>query len=128
MNWLAILAGALTLVAFLAHAVGGGLELRHIAPADSSAKASEVRLQTINGWHWVSADLLLAAIAFGAVGVLRPASESLVLLGLSGYFLIVGVVWLVTTAVTTRGRPAMLLRLGQWILCFLLSALAWLAR
>ena len=129
MNVLALIAGALTLFACLIHAVVGGREFKHLTPAGPSAKSEEVRLQVINGWHWVSADLLVAGLGFMLIAVtdLIPAERS-ALTVLSAYFLVVGSVWLVTTAITSRARPRMILRLGQWILCFVLSALAYFAR
>ena len=129
MNVLALIAGVLALFACLIHAAVGGRELNHIAAAAPTAKAAEVRLQVINAWHWVSADLLLSGIAFVLIAVTDLIRDERTVLGvLSVYFLVAGCVWLVTTAITSRARPMMMLRLGQWILCFLLSALAYTAR
>lgn len=128
MNWLSLIAGVLTLLAFLAHAIMGGREFAHIAPVDASEKAAEVRLQVINGWHWVSTDLLLAGLGFILIAAtdLIP-NERAILLGLSGYFLIIAVVWLATTMITSRVRPLVIVRLGQWILSLVLSALSYSA-
>lgn len=129
MNWLALIAGILTGLAFLVHAIVGGKELEHVAPASGSEKAAEVRLQVINAWHWVSADLLLAGLGFVLIAATDLfTDESVALLGLSIYFLVVGIVWLGTTMITSRARPRTIARLGQWLLCFLIAALAWFAR
>jgi hypothetical protein len=130
MNWPALVAGVLALLAFLAHAIAGGAELRHVAPADASAKAAEVRLQIINGWHWVSLDLLLAAVSFTLIGVADNIipHERVFLGGLVIYFAATGTVWLITTAITSRLRVKTMLRLAQWLLCYVLAALAWAAR
>jgi hypothetical protein len=127
-NWLALIAGVLSMLAFLAHSIGGAMELRYVAPIDASPKAEEVRFQLINAWHWVSVDLLLATIAFLLVAATELPDERSVLALLSLYFALLGVVWLATTSFTSRLRPKVMLRLGQWLLCFALSALAWFAR
>jgi cbb3-type cytochrome oxidase subunit 1 len=128
MNWLALVDGGLTLFAFAIHTLVGGREFVHLVPADTSKKAMTVRRQVVNGWHWVSVDLVLAGSALVAIGVTDLPAERDLLLGLAIYFAIIGVVWFVATVVTSRDRPVRILELGQWILCFVIAGLAWLAR
>jgi len=54
--------------------------------------------------------------------------EGTVLMVLSGYFALTGLAWLATLVVSGRGVPNRYLRLGQWLFCFTVAALAWVAR
>lgn len=128
MNVPVVVAGVLTLLAFPVHTFVGGSEFRWLAPKDDSPRAGTVRAQTIAGWHWVSVDLLLAGLLLLWIGLSRPLVEDMLLLGLSGYFAVLGATWLGVAVWSARGRPARVLELGQWILCLVLAALAWAGR
>lgn len=54
--------------------------------------------------------------------------EHLALSLLSVYFIVAGAAWLLATLVQTRARPVQVLRLGQWLFCFVIAAVAWFAR
>lgn len=129
MNILAAVAGVLTLLAFGIHAVVGGREFSHINPQAGSGKAQEVWAQAVGGWHWVSVDLLLAALVLLTVGFTEAiADEPLVLLIVSGYFVLCSLVWLATVWIAGAGVERRLLKLSQWLFCLLIAALAFFAR
>jgi hypothetical protein len=128
MDWAALVAGVIALALFFVHAFAGGAELRLLVPRDATEKAWTARAQVVSGWHWISVDLLLAAIAFFVAGVVDIEHERAILAALAIWFAALGVVWLGTSAVVTKLDPRRMLRLPQWTACFLLAALAWLAR
>ena len=125
MNLLAALAGGLTLLAFGAHAFVGANEFRYFAPTVSSGPPRTKWLQALAGWHWVSVDLLAATVLFFVVAFtdLVPHEPTALLL-LAGYFVLVGVTWLVTRVVSGRGVKRRYLVLGQWLFCFVVAGLA----
>ncbi|MEM7049369.1 MAG: hypothetical protein AAF604_06905 [Acidobacteriota bacterium] len=128
MNGFALGAGVLVILAFLAHAIVGGRELALLTPAADQGKARLVWTQTVCGWHWVSFDLLAAGAVLLGLGMTDLfAAESAIFSLLALYFLGVGSVWLVTAAVAGRGVPRRFLALGQWIFCWVVAALTWLA-
>lgn len=128
MNLLATIAGVSTLVGASIHAVVGGREFSLIKPQDAE-KPREIWLQTLCGWHWVSVDLLLAATVLLLIGLtdLIPA-ESVVFSVTGSYFGLCGVVWLSTAIISGRDVDRVLLKLSQWIFCFLIASLAFWAR
>ncbi len=129
MNIPLLIAGILSLVAFLAHAFVGDQEYRQLKPATGSpAKLKETWVQVRSGWHWVSVDLLLSAILLLLISLtdyIQAKSEVLFLLSL--YFLVTGIVWLITVFVS-RNNTKQIFVLGQWIFCFVVSALVYYGR
>ncbi|MEM6645143.1 MAG: hypothetical protein AAF730_02715 [Bacteroidota bacterium] len=129
MNGFALAAGLSTLIAFGAHAVVGAQEFRSFRPASSAEKPRIAWVQGLAGWHWVSVDLLAAAVLLLVIGLTdRLPDEGTILMVLSGYFALTGLAWLATLIVSGRSVPNRYLRLGQWLFCFTVAALAWLAR
>ncbi len=128
MNVLAAVAGALTLVAVGIHAFVGGRKFGLIRP-ENPEKPLEVWLQALCGWHWVSVDLLLASATLLTIGLtdLIPA-ERVVLSVIGAYFGLCGIVWFVTVVISGRDVDRSLLKMAQWIFCFLISALAFWSR
>ncbi|MEM9998253.1 MAG: hypothetical protein AAF809_11180 [Bacteroidota bacterium] len=129
MNLLAALAGALTLLAFGVHAVVGAHEFRQFAPTVASGSPRTGWLQALAGWHWVSVDLLAGAVLFLVIAFTDTVlHEATALLLLAGYFALVGTAWLVTLAVAGQGVRRRYLVLGQWLFCWVVAALAFVAR
>ena len=126
MNLWAVVAGVLALVAFGVHAVVGGREFRLFEPAPRPTRTAWV--QALAGWHWVAVTLLAAAVLFLLIGVSEVVpAEAAVLRALGGYFALCGAAWGVTVALVGGGIPRRFLVLGQWLFCFLIAALAFLA-
>jgi len=124
MNIPILIAGMLCLVAFFAHAFVGDKEYRQLKPApDSEEKIRETWVQVRSGWHWVSVDLLLSGILLITIAVsnfIQAQQEVLLLLGI--YYFATGAVWLCTVFLS-KNKSKQLLVLGQWIFCFIVSAL-----
>lgn len=122
------IAGALTLLAFGAHAVVGAQEFRQFAPSPDAGKPRTAWVQALGGWHWVSVNLLAAALLFLLIGFtdLVP-EEPTILLVLSAYFALCGLAWLATVSVVGQGIERRYLVLGQWLFCFLVAGLAYFA-
>jgi MFS superfamily sulfate permease-like transporter len=121
-----LIANILTFLAFIIHTFMGDKELKEIEPGDD-AEGSYLKRQvwtmTRNGWHWISFDLLFATIGLGLIYFTDLLeSEILLLRILSIYFFGYGVVWLIGTAISKK-FPNNYLKLGQWILLWLISGL-----
>lgn len=124
MNIPILIAGVLSLIAFFAHAFVGDKEYRQLKPAlDADEKVKETWVQVRSGWHWVSVDLLLSSILLITLAASDFIQEKrVVLLLLSIYFFITGLIWL-GTVFLSKNNNKQLLVLGQWIFCFIVSAL-----
>lgn len=124
MNLPILIAGILSLIAFVAHAFVGDNEYQTIKPSsDDSEKKNETWIQVRSGWHWVSVDLLLSSIALllmATTEIIKAKSEVLLLLSI--YFCVCGLVWL-ATVLLSKNNIKQVLFLGQWIFCFLMSGL-----
>ncbi len=124
MNIPILIAGILSLIAFLAHAFTGDKEYRQLKPSqDSQEKLKETWIQARSGWHWVSVDLLLTGILLIILSIsnyIQAKQEVLMLLSI--YFLATGIAWL-GSVIISRDNDRQLFVLGQWLFCFTLSAL-----
>ena len=124
MNIPILIANILTLFAFIIHTFIGDKELKIIEPENDSKYLKLDKLTMARGgWHWVSFDLLFATIGLGIINfsdILE--SEKLFLQILSIYFLGYGIVWLIGIAIS-KSFPKNYLKLGQWILLWLISGL-----
>ena len=75
------------------------------------------------GWHWVSVDLLLASIILTLVNFSDFLSdERLVLQLLSLYFFVYAIAWILTIFIS-KSFPKNYLKLGQWLLLFIIALL-----
>ncbi len=126
MNIPILIAGILSLIAFFAHAFIGDTEYKQLKPAsDSKEKIKETWVQVRSGWHWVSVDLLLTSVLFMVLAIsdfIQAKYEVLLLLSI--YYFVTGVVWLCTVFVS-KNNSKQLFVLGQWIFCFIISALVY---
>lgn len=129
MNLALVIANVLTLLAFFLHTFLGDRELKLIEPEhenDRECIKQEKWTMVRSGWHWISFDLLFATIGLGLInftGYLE--NEKLLLQILAIYFLGYGIVWLIGIAIS-KSFPKNYLKLGQWILLWLISGLIFL--
>jgi hypothetical protein len=128
MNIPILIANILTLFAFFIHTFMGDHELKTIEPEnenDEKYLKREKWTMARSGWHWISLDLLFATIGLGIINFTDfLESESLLLQILAIYFLGYGVVWLIGIAIS-KSFPKNYLKLGQWILLWLISVLVY---
>lgn len=109
------------------HGIIGAKEFSQIKP-DVAGKPLEVWVQTLSGWHWVTVDQLLAGgllLVIGFTDLLEAEGTLLMLISL--YFALTGLSWLITILVSGRKLNRALLKLGQWIYCFIIAGLAFWA-
>lgn len=127
MNIALIAANILTLISFAVHAFVGDRELKIIEPqseaTDENFQQREKWTMARCGWHWVSVDLLFATIALGLINFTNFFdNESVVLQLLTIYFLGYSVAWGLTILIS-KHFPGNYLKLGQWLLLFLICVL-----
>ena len=128
MNWLSCLAGILTAIAAIAHGLIGSREFMRFAPLTDDAAARQSWTQSLAGWQWVSCDLVFATLAFLMIGVTDWADNESQLLKIGAiYFAGTGLAWWATVAKAGRQVENRYLVLGQWIFCWVIAALSWLA-
>jgi hypothetical protein len=126
MNTLILIANSLTLLAFFVHTFMGDQELKVIQPpigSDQWAEKQEKWTMARCGWHWISFDLLFASVVLALINFTDYfANEKVLLQLLAVYFLGYAIVWLLTIVIS-RPFPKRYLKLGQWVLLFLISGL-----
>jgi len=126
MNIPILSANILALLAFFIHTFMGDRELKIIEPEsenDEKYLKREKWTMVRSGWHWISVDLLFATIGLGIINLTDFfESEKLLLQILAIYFLGYGIVWLIVITIS-KSFPKNYLKLGQWILLFLISGL-----
>jgi len=129
MNIPILLANVLTLLAFIIHTFIGDQELRKIEPKFAKDENHQNRLywtMARNGWHWVSFDLLFATIGISLISFTECfENEKLLLQILAIYFLGYGILWLIGITIS-KSFPKNYLKLGQWILLWLISGLIYI--
>ena len=129
MNLPPLIAGALTLTAFVAHVFVGARECLLFAPEPGSGQARQAWVQTLAAFHWVSVDLLASAVLLLVIGASDALPhEPTLLLVLGGYYAACGAAYLLTVALAGGGVEGRYLKLGQWLFCFAVAALAFLGR
>lgn len=125
MNLFLTIAFLLTSVAFFLHTFIGDKELKLIEPKgdDPKFKKQETWTMARSGWHWISFDLLFAAIGLGMINFSNFfENESQLLMILSTYFFGYGIVWLIGIFISKK-FPNNYLKLGQWMLLWVIGGL-----
>jgi hypothetical protein len=121
-----LIANLLTLLAFGVHTFVGDRELKLNEPDDLKDENHQKREKWTMarcGWHWVSADLLLASIGLGLINFTDYFEHEKTLLQiLAVYFLGYALVWISTVSIS-KPFPKNYLKLGQWVLLLLISGL-----
>ena len=124
-----LIATILTFLAFIVHANVGERELKIIEPENDEDKnrlKREKWTMARCGWHWISFDLLFASFGLGVINFTDwLQDEELLLRILAVYFLGYGIAWL-TGIVISKQFPKNYLKLGQWILLWIISGLVYL--
>lgn len=121
-----LIANILTLMAFAIHTFLGDKELKILEPNDE-AEGKHLKREkwtmARSGWHWISLDLLFATIGLGLINFTDFfQNEKLLLQILAIYFLGYGIAWIIGIAISKK-FPKNFLKLGQWILLWLISGL-----
>lgn len=126
MNTPILIANILTLLAFIVHTFIGDKELKVNEPTNENDKNYQKREKWTMarcGWHWVSFDLLFASIGISIINFTDfLENEKLLLQILAVYFLGYGIVWIIGITISKK-FPKNYLKLGQWILLWLISGL-----
>lgn len=121
-----LLANILTGLAFLAHTIGGDIELTSILPAiniNNWAEKQQIWTMARCGWHWISFDLLLASIALSLINFTNYfENKKTILQLLSLYFFGYAIVWFVVILISPS-FPNNFITLGQWMLLLTIGGL-----
>jgi hypothetical protein len=123
-NRAVLIANILTFLAFIAHTIGGDLEIQTLAPvvgSNDSATKLQIWVMSRCGWHWISFDLLFASIGLFMVNFTRFfASKKSILQLISVYFLGYSIVWIIVLFISPSFEGNFL-KLGQWMLILAIS-------
>lgn len=90
---------------------------------DQETQVREKWTMARSGWHWVSVDLLFASVIMSLINFssLLEAEKQLLFI-MTVYFLSYGLVWVFTIFIS-KTFPRNYLRLGQWILLWIIGGL-----
>lgn len=120
------LAKIIRTVAFLAHTIGGDIELKSIQPAinvNNWVEKQQIWTMARCGWHWISFDLLFAAIALTLINFTNYFEHKKTILELlSIYFFGYALVWFVVILISPPFSNNFI-NLGQWILLLTIGGL-----
>ncbi|MCB0460189.1 MAG: hypothetical protein KDC74_09280 [Flavobacteriaceae bacterium] len=126
MNIPVLIANLLTFLAFIVHAFVGDKELKIIEPSyekDEKFIKQEKWTMARSSWHWISFDLLFASIGLGVINFTDYFEKEKQLLEiLAIYFFGYGIAWLIGITIS-KDFPMKFLKLGQWILLWVISGL-----
>ncbi|MBY0245684.1 MAG: hypothetical protein K2Q03_09545 [Sphingobacteriaceae bacterium] len=121
-----LLASILTGLAFIAHTIGGDIELTSIQPAitiDNWAEKQQIWTMARCGWHWISFDLLFATIALSLINFANYfENKKTILQLLSLYFFGYAMVWFMVI-ILSPSFPNNFINLGQWLLLLTIGIL-----
>jgi len=125
-----LIANILAFAAFVIHTFIGDREIHILEPSnhfDQEIQTREKWTMVRSGWHWVSVDLLLASIGLALINFTAfLEAEKQLLHILTVYFLSYGMAWLLTITISKK-FPGNYLRLGQWILLWIIGGLTFWA-
>ena len=129
MNGFLITANVITFLAFVVHTFVGDKEIKILEPNNDNAPdfvKREKWTMARCGWHWISFDLLTASMGLFLINFTEVLLFEVQLLQLmSLYFLGYGFVWLFTIIIS-KSFPKSYLKLGQWLLLWLISGFIYL--
>lgn len=121
-----LLANILTGLAFLAHTIGGDIEINSIQPAlniNNWVVKQQIWTMARCGWHWISFDLLFASIALTLINFTNYFEHKKTILQLlSLYFFGYAIVWLLIILISPS-FPNNFINLGQWLLLLTIGVL-----
>lgn len=119
MNGWLFAAGAVAAATTLIHVIAGGREV--VRPLLGSRMSVEPRRTLHVVWHFVTADLLLSAVALILLA-LRAEPDAPLVLFIAAHYFAYTVAFLIGTLTVDWSRP--LLRLPQWMLLLPVGILA----
>ncbi len=123
MNIPVLIVACLSLLAVIAHIVGGTIESASIAPSKTNEKLTRNWLQSMCAFQMLAIDLLLVTIVLFLISLTDfIAFEHELTLLLSLLFFLWGVVWLIQLF-WLKSKVKTYLLLPQWIFWFICSAL-----
>jgi len=121
-----LIANILTLLAFFLHTIWGDKDLKLIEPKpdeDENYVKQEKWTMARGVWHVFSFDLLVATLLLGLINFTGFFVNEILLLQLLSFnFLGYGIAYLITIVISKK-FPKNYLKLGQWILMFVISVL-----
>jgi len=106
----------------------GDKDVKDLEPKESELTDSSKieKWTTIRcGWHWISLDLLLTSIGLAVINFSDYFDcEATLLRIIAFYYLCYAIVWLIILIISKQ-FPKNFIKLGQWILLLLISALVY---
>jgi hypothetical protein len=121
-----LFANILTGLAFLAHTIGGDIELISIQPTlnmNNWVEKQQIWTMARCGWHWISFDLLFASIALTLINFTNYFEHKKTILQLLAiYFFGYAIVWFIVILIS-QSFPNNFINLGQWILLLTIGGL-----
>ncbi|MFQ5652447.1 MAG: hypothetical protein ACE5IY_21150 [bacterium] len=129
MNIPLLIAGLLTLVAFLAHTFVGTKETMQIAPGHNAGEGADVEtagrhwVQAMCAFQMVTADLLILSASLIMVAVTDLIEHESIIILLAGSFFVLYLISWLTTLLLLKQKRSQYLFLGQWILWLVNSGL-----
>ena len=121
MNIPVLIVACITLLAVIAHVIGGTRETAAIAPDPKDSKLTAHWVQAMCAFQMLAVDLLVVAVALFAIALKDFGEmESVAIQFFSGLFFLWGVVWVVQV-VWLKREAVGLMRLPHWIVWFVCS-------
>ncbi len=123
MNTILIIANVLVFLTFIAHTFAGDREYKRIEPEKGDTSKQQHWTMGRGAFHIVSADFLLASIGLTLINFTNYFSDKKLLLNiLAIYFFAYGLAFLLTLIVSKK-FPKSFIKLGQWLLLFIIAGL-----
>lgn len=126
MNIPVLIVALITLIAFVAHLIGGTKETAAIAPNPQDQKLTTHWVQAMSAFQMLAVDLLAVSIALFAIALtdLGPIENSLLTI-FTLLYIAWGIVWIIQVWWLQRSATA-LLRLPHWLVWFFCAILLYL--
>lgn len=123
MNIPVLIVASITLLAVIAHVIGGTRETASLAPAEEDAKRIPHWVQAMCAFQMLTVDLLAVSLALFAIALwdLGPHEPSFII-GFGLLYLAWAVAWVIQLRWLNR-TSASLLRLPHWIVWLVCAAL-----
>ncbi len=123
MNIPVLLVASITLLAFVAHLIGGTRETAAIAPNPQDTTLTKHWVQAMCAFQMLSVDLLAVSLALFAIALWDMGPhEPQIILGFTLLYLAWAIVWIIQLRLLNR-PPATLLTLPHWTVWLLCAGL-----
>jgi len=127
MNSPLMILNILLIISFVIHTYVGDKDIRSLEPADNSNNDDKLRKAWTfsRGWcHWVSMDLLFAAVGVTLINFTDYFSDKVILLQILGtYFAATALAFLLSTLLS-KSFSMKFVKVFQWFLLLIMSGLA----